>query len=128
MSEMALDPSAIILREVTTLQDAGSERFVGSPTIRIDGVDVQPPGDEPVGLSCRVYHRRDGRVSPTPDPADVRAALEAAGARSTPGPPSTPGPVPTTGRSPTTGPVPTDATATSARTTITSPTTPTERR
>jgi hypothetical protein len=49
-----------------------------SPTIRIDGVDVQPPGEEPVGLTCRVYHRRDGRISPTPDPADVRDALLAA--------------------------------------------------
>ena len=38
----------------------------------------QPPQGEPFGLTCRVYHRRDGRVSPTPDPADVRAALEAA--------------------------------------------------
>jgi hypothetical protein len=45
------------------------ERFVGSPTIRVDGVDVQPPVGEPFGLTCRVYHRRDGRVSPTPDPA-----------------------------------------------------------
>jgi hypothetical protein len=55
------------------------ERFIGSPTIRIDGVDVQPTAQEPYGLTCRVYHRRDGRVSPTPDPADVRDALRAAG-------------------------------------------------
>ena len=42
----------------------------------VDGVDVQPPGDEPVGLTCRIYRLRDGRVSPVPDPADVRAAIE----------------------------------------------------
>jgi len=78
MSELALDPGSIAVREITTEGQAGREGFVGSPTIRIDGADIQPPGGEPVGLTCRVYHRRDGRVSPMPDPADVRAALEAA--------------------------------------------------
>jgi hypothetical protein len=49
--------------------------FVGSPTIRIDGDDIVPPGDEPTGLTCRIYHTRAGRISPLPDPADLRAAL-----------------------------------------------------
>jgi hypothetical protein len=78
MVDVALDPSTIVVREVETQSEAALERFVGSPTIRIDGVDVQPPGKEPVGLTCRVYHRRDGRISPTPDPADVRDGLLAA--------------------------------------------------
>ena len=78
MVDVALDPDTIVVREVETQSEAALERFVGSPTIRIDGVDVQPPGKEPVGLTCRVYHRRDGRISPTPDPADVRDALLAA--------------------------------------------------
>jgi hypothetical protein len=61
---------------VDTESEAEQERFVGSPTIRIDGRDVQPTGeDEPVGLTCRVYRLRNGRVSPTPDPADLREAL-----------------------------------------------------
>ena len=76
MADMGLDPSTIVVREIHTRDEAILERFVGSPTIRIDGVDVQPPGDEPFGLTCRVYYRRDGRVSPTPDPADVRDELE----------------------------------------------------
>ena len=78
MLDEALDPSTIVVREIETQAEARLERFVGSPTIRIDGVDVQPPGQEPVGLTCRVYHRRDGRISPTPDPADLRDALRAA--------------------------------------------------
>jgi hypothetical protein len=78
MVDIALDPSTVVVREVKTQPEAALERFVGSPTIRIDGVDVQPPGEEPVGLTCRVYHRRDGRISPTPDPADVRGALRTA--------------------------------------------------
>ncbi len=78
MVEVALDPSTVLVREVETQSEAALERFAGSPTILIDGVDVQPLGEEPVGLTCRIYHRRDGRISPTPDPADVRDALLAA--------------------------------------------------
>src|ERR1700682_6199847 len=78
MAELSLDPGEVVVREVDTQAEATVEQFVGSPTIRIDGVDIQPPGEAPVGLTCRVYHRRDGRVSPTPDPADVREALRAA--------------------------------------------------
>jgi hypothetical protein len=75
MAETGLDPESLRSIEIDT--DAAAERagFVGSPTIRIDGVDVQDPGDEPWALTCRIYHRRDGRVSPVPDPADVRDAL-----------------------------------------------------
>jgi hypothetical protein len=75
MDELGLDPDQILVREVETDEGAGHERFVGSPTIRIDGADVQDPGEEPAALTCRVYHRRDGRISPLPDPADVRDAL-----------------------------------------------------
>ena len=79
MQELGLDPSAIALREVPTDREAERRAFVGSPTIRIDGHDVQPPGgEEPVGLTCRIYRLRDGRVSPTPDPADLHDALRRA--------------------------------------------------
>ena len=66
----------IELREVFTLEDAVEHGFPGSPTIRIDGRDPFPsaPGD-PRGLTCRVYRLRDGRVSPVPDPADLRETL-----------------------------------------------------
>ena len=78
MTDFGLDPSTVAVREIDTHEQAMQEQFVGSPTIRIDGVDVLSPGEEPFGLTCRVYYRRDGRVSPTPDPADVRDALRAA--------------------------------------------------
>jgi hypothetical protein len=84
MREAGLDPATLEAREVSSDAGAERERFVGSPTIRIEGRDVIPPGpEEPLGLNCRVYRLRDGRVSPTPDPADLRAALlEAASGRS----------------------------------------------
>jgi hypothetical protein len=79
MSELGLDPSDVRVREVRTDEDAQRERFPGSPTIRVEGRDVQPPGaGDPLGLSCRVYRLRDGRHSPTPDPDDVRDALKQA--------------------------------------------------
>ena len=43
MEAAGLDPRAVALREVETDEDADAERFVGSPTIRIDGEDLQPP-------------------------------------------------------------------------------------
>src|SRR5258708_4021162 len=75
MGELGLDPGEVEVREVATEDAAADEAFVGSPTIRIDGADVQPAPGEPTGLTCRVYRRRDGRTSPTPDPEDLRAAL-----------------------------------------------------
>lgn len=78
MRALGLMPEALAVREIRNQDDAERDAFVGSPTIRIDGRDVQEPGVEPVGLTCRVYRLRDGRVSALPDRADVRAALAAA--------------------------------------------------
>lgn len=78
MAELGLDPQAVVVREVRTDAAAVRERFSGSPTIRIGGRDVVDPGDEPAALACRVYRRRDGRISAVPDPLDVRDALRAA--------------------------------------------------
>jgi hypothetical protein len=78
MSELGLDPEAIDVREIDTDDAAQADRFTGSPTIRIDGRDLQDPGGEPAALTCRVYHLRDGRVSAIPDPEDLRDALQRA--------------------------------------------------
>jgi hypothetical protein len=82
MQAAGLDPDSIEVREVNTEKSAEREEFMGSPTIRVDGRDVQPPVEgEPTGLACRVYRRRDGRTSPLPDPEDLRDALRAAAVR-----------------------------------------------
>jgi hypothetical protein len=79
MAAAGLDPDRLEVREVPTDEAAEREAFVGSPTIRVDGRDIQDAGAEPAGLTCRVYRLRDGRVSALPDPADVRDALREAG-------------------------------------------------
>jgi hypothetical protein len=81
MEDAGLEPGSIEVREIDTEEAAAREEFVGSPTIRVDGRDVQAPGDEPTGLACRIYRRRDGRISPLPDPEDLRDALRAATVR-----------------------------------------------
>ena len=62
--------------EIESDEQARREHFPGSPTIRVDGRDIFPAEEgEPFSLTCRVYRLRDGRVSPTPDPEDLRDAL-----------------------------------------------------
>ncbi|MBJ7348748.1 MAG: hypothetical protein JHC87_09285 [Thermoleophilaceae bacterium] len=61
--------------EVMNDDQATEHAFPGSPTIRVNGADIQDPGDEPAGLTCRIYRLRDGRASPLPDIEDLRAAL-----------------------------------------------------
>jgi hypothetical protein len=61
--------------EVRTEAEAITRTFPGSPTIRINGADIQPPGDNPIGLACRVYHTDEGRVSPLPTAAMIRRAV-----------------------------------------------------
>lgn len=72
------------MREIRTDGEAEEAEFRGSPTILIDGADllgpVSPGAHEPIGLSCRVYRRRDGAFSPLPDPDDLRDALRRAAA------------------------------------------------
>jgi hypothetical protein len=62
--------------EIENDEQARREHFPGSPTIRVNGEDIFPAEEsEPYSLTCRVYRLRDGRVSPTPDPEDLREAL-----------------------------------------------------
>ena len=82
LADVGLPDAQVRMREIKTDEEARATGFVGSPTILIDGTDVVEPGDgEVVGLSCRVYRLRDGRIAPIPDPDDVRDALRRALAR-----------------------------------------------
>jgi hypothetical protein len=66
----------IELREVRTQAEAEALRFPGSPTIRIDGRDIDAAGAAaPPSLTCRIYYLPDGRVSPVPSRAQLEEAL-----------------------------------------------------
>ena len=62
---------------VETPADAERLRFLGSPTVRVDGRDIEPGADErsDYALACRVYRTVDG-VSGTPDISWLHAALK----------------------------------------------------
>lgn len=63
---------------VTTIDEAERVSFRGSPTILIDGVDPFAAGDEPIGLSCRLYRTPDG-YDGSPTTAQLAAALAVGG-------------------------------------------------
>jgi hypothetical protein len=57
-------------------EDAGTLRFLGSPSVRVNGHDVEPGSDQRADFSysCRTYATPFGR-SGVPDEEWVRAAL-----------------------------------------------------
>lgn len=64
--------------QVETSEQAQSQRFIGSPTIRLNGEDIVPlPDDVHYELGCRVYHLPDGRFSPLPTAEMIRDAVRA---------------------------------------------------
>ena len=62
---------------VDSHEDAERLRFPGSPTIRIDGEDLQPEGVQGQAmLTCRTYRTEMGRLSPLPTATMIRRALQ----------------------------------------------------
>jgi hypothetical protein len=56
-------------RRVISVEDAQRWRFLGSPTVRIDGEDVDPSaaGRSDYGLSCRVYRSAEQTFGTLPE-------------------------------------------------------------
>ena len=79
LAEQGVD-AAIRLVRVASEEEAADLGFLGSPSIRIDGVDIDPtaPGRAEYGLTCRAYTRPDGRISPLPPREMIVAALRQA--------------------------------------------------
>lgn len=65
--------------DVSTPEAAEILRFLGSPSIRIDGRDVEPGADERGGfvVACRIYRTPSGQTG-LPEREWVRSALAAA--------------------------------------------------
>lgn len=70
-------PAALAVREVRTEEEAQAAHFPGSPTIRINGEDLQPRGAVgPYSLTCRMYFHAGGRITPLPTLDQIRAAIQ----------------------------------------------------
>jgi hypothetical protein len=64
---------------IETPEDADRARFLGSPSIRVNGQDIEPGADRRTDFSysCRVYQTPHG-VAGLPDEAWLRRALASA--------------------------------------------------
>jgi len=74
-TQLRIEPE-IRLVEVADSDAAVELRFLGSPTVRVDGVDVEPGAERrhDFALSCRIYRSGHG-VAEQPDERWVREAL-----------------------------------------------------
>ena len=72
------DGTAVLeLRRVESDEEARRARFLGSPTVRVDGRDVEPDAvaRDDYGLKCRLYRGTDGRIVGLPPDELLLAAL-----------------------------------------------------
>lgn len=60
---------------IDTQEQAQAHQFIGSPTIRINGVEIQPQPDLPYRLTCRTFIHEDGRLSPLPSLTMLKEAI-----------------------------------------------------
>ena len=72
----------LTLRRIEDAAQAVHARFLGSPSMRVNGVDIEPGADERTdfGLKCRLYRSPDGQ-SGLPPEAWIRRALDSSVAR-----------------------------------------------
>src|SRR3954451_6397598 len=70
---------AVRQRRVESDEAAERERFLGSPTLRVNGVDVDPGAAERTGygLQCRVYPTGQGLRAAPPDEWVLNALRDA---------------------------------------------------
>jgi hypothetical protein len=68
-------PGVVEVVKVETEEQARELHFVGSPTIRVDGQDIDPPDDSHYALTCRAYRLADDRISPLPSKDMIRQAF-----------------------------------------------------
>lgn len=69
----------IHVEKIETEEDAELARFPGSPTIRVNGFDIDDNPSLPVGLACRAYRSAEGKISPLPPREKIVWAVQKAG-------------------------------------------------
>jgi Domain of unknown function (DUF2703) len=64
--------------DVTSAEQARRLNFIGSPTVRINGEDIESEAEQKQGHihgSCRMYNYK-GQISVTPNQEQIRAAIK----------------------------------------------------
>ena len=77
LAELGRADLPVTERFIEDFDDAQVQKFLGSPSIRVDDAEAVSglPG-QGYGLTCRIYHKSDGRISPLPEYADLLAGLQ----------------------------------------------------
>ncbi|HZC03994.1 MAG TPA: DUF2703 domain-containing protein [Gammaproteobacteria bacterium] len=76
LAEEGIDTDVEVV-EVESEEQARQLLFIGSPTILLNGLDIDPPPpDSRYALTCRAYRLEDGRFSPLPSPDTIRRAID----------------------------------------------------
>jgi hypothetical protein len=77
-AQLSIEPQIELVR-VDDADGAAELRFLGSPTVRVDGRDVEPGAEErrEFVFACRVYRSKRG-LAGQPDEAWIRSALKEA--------------------------------------------------
>ena len=85
MAQVGVD-APIELKRVESVEAAERERFLGSPTLRVNGQDVDPTAGERTdfGLKCRLYPSTEGLRGTVPDEYVVAALTRARDTRDAP--------------------------------------------
>lgn len=68
----------IHIQKIETEEEAELERFPGSPTIRVNGFDIDDNPSLPIGLACRAYRSAEGKISPLPPREKIVWAVQKA--------------------------------------------------
>ena len=59
LADLNIEPHIALVR-VETQEEAVAHQFVGSPSIRVNGEDLFPTGQDHFALGCRVYQTPEG--------------------------------------------------------------------
>jgi len=66
--------ASIVRKEITTAEQAVTERFLGSPSIRVNGTDFERSTSTDFTITCRVYEQ-DGKINGSPSKEFMRKRL-----------------------------------------------------
>lgn len=80
LADVGLGSVGFTVIVIDSQETADRRRFIGSPTICVDGEDVFPEPGRPASVACRVY---PGIPAGVPELRDLRQALKKAAAVST---------------------------------------------
>lgn len=74
LSALGMPDMAIRTHVIDSISAGSRNRFIGSPTITVDGIDLFPAPDQTVGLTCRIYRTPEG-LSGAPTTQQLKMAI-----------------------------------------------------